>query len=161
MENSLTRCSRESSIAQTPSAESFNLKRAHKIGVDEPGQATVEFALVLPFLFLFSLSVVQVGSVANDQLALGHASRTAARALSLADVTDQNAEQIALNTVQNSVALDPVDVDIELNENTARVTLIYRRQINIPIIGNLFNALTLRATTTMPREIQTEIRGTS
>lgn len=137
------------------------MKRVHKIGVDEPGQATVEFALVLPFLFLFSLSVVQVGSVANDQLALGHASRTAARALSLADVTDQNAEQIALDTVQNSVALDPVDVDIELNENTARVTLIYRRQINIPIIGNLFNALTLRATTTMPREIQTEIRGTS
>ena len=137
------------------------MKRAHKIGVDEPGQATVEFALVLPFLFLFSLSVVLVGSVANDQLALGHASRTAARALSLADVTDQNAEQIALDTVQNSVALDPVDVDIELNENTARVTLIYRRQINIPIIGNLFNALTLRATTTMPREIQTEIRGTS
>lgn len=137
------------------------MKRAHKIGVDEPGQATVEFALVLPFLFLFSLSVVQVGSVANDQLALGHASRTAARALSLADVTDQNAEQIALDTVQNSVTLDPVDVDIELNENTARVTLIYRRQINIPIIGNLFNALTLRATTTMPREIQTEIRGTS
>lgn len=137
------------------------MKRAHKIGIDEPGQATVEFALVLPFLFLFSLSVVQVGSVANDQLALGHASRTAARALSLADVTDQNAEQIALDTVQNSVTLDPVDVDIELNENTARVTLIYRRQINIPIIGNLFNALTLRATTTMPREIQTEIRGTS
>lgn len=137
------------------------MKRAHKIGVDEPGQATVEFALVLPLLFLFSLSVVQVGSVANDQLALGHASRTAARALSLADVTDQNAEQIALDTVQNSVTLDPVDVDIELNENTARVTLIYRRQINIPIIGNLFNALTLRATTTMPREIQTEIRGTS
>ena len=137
------------------------MKRAHKIGVDEPGQATVEFALVLPFLFLFSLSVVQVGSVANDQLALGHASRTAARALSLADVTDQNAEQIALDTVQNSVTLDPVDVDIELNENTARGTLIYRRQINIPIIGNLFNALTLRATTTMPREIQTEIRGTS
>lgn len=137
------------------------MKRAHKIGIDEPGQATVEFALVLPFLFLFSLSVVLVGSVANDQLALGHASRTAARALSLADVTDQNAEQIALDTVQNSVALDPVDVDIELNENTARVTLIYRRQINIPIIGNLFNALTLRATTTMPREIQTEIRGTS
>ena len=143
------------------SVSSLNMKRAHKIGVDEPGQATVEFALVLPFLFLFSLSVVQVGSVANDQLALGHASRTAARALSLADVTDQNAEQIALDTVQNSVTLDPVDVDIELNENTARVTLIYRRQINIPIIGNLFNALTLRATTTMPREIQTEIRGTS
>ena len=148
-------------IAQTQSASSFNLKRVLKLGVDESGQATVEFALVLPFLFLFSLSVVQVGSVANDQLALGHASRTAARALSLGDVTDETANQIALNSVQNSVTLNPIDVDIKLDENTAKVTLSYRRHINIPIIGNLFNALTLQATTTMPREIQTENPGTS
>ncbi len=148
-------------IAQMPLANSSNLKRVRKLGIDESGQATVEFALVLPFLFLFSLSVVQVGSVANDQLALGHASRTAARAISLWDVTDESANQIALNSVQNSVMLNPIDVDIKLSENTAKVTLSYRRHINIPIIGNLFNALTLQATTTMPREVQTEKLGTS
>lgn len=132
------------------------MKRAHKIWVEEPGQATVEFALVLPFLFLFSLSVVQVGSVANDQLALGHAARTAARAISLGDITDETANQIALNSVQNSITLNPVDVNVELNETLAQVTLKYQRQINIPIIGKLFNNVTLQATTSMPRELTSE-----
>jgi Flp pilus assembly protein TadG len=137
------------------SVSGFNLKHSHKIKVAEPGQATVEFALVLPFLFLFSLSVVQIGSVANDQLALGHAARTAARAISLADVADENANQIALDSVQNSITLDPVDVSVELSETLAQVTLFYQRQINIPIIGNLFNNVTLQATTSMPRELAT------
>jgi Flp pilus assembly protein TadG len=137
------------------SVSSFNLKCSHKIKVDDPGQATVEFALVLPFLFLFSLSVVQIGSVANDQLALGHAARTAARAISLADVADENANQIALDSVQNSITLNPVDVSVELNETLAQVTLFYQRQINIPIIGNLFNNVTLQATNSMPRELAT------
>ena len=52
-----------------PSADRSDLKRVRKLATCESGQATVEFALVLPFLFLFSLSVVQVGSIANDQLA--------------------------------------------------------------------------------------------
>jgi len=138
------------------SVSSFKLKYSHKIRVAEPGQATVEFALVLPFLFLFSLSVVQIGSVANDQLALGHAARTAARAISLADVDDENANQIALDSVQNSITLNPVDVNIELSEILAQVTLSYQRQINIPIIGKLFNNVTLRATTSMPRELTNE-----
>jgi Flp pilus assembly protein TadG len=138
------------------SVSSFKLKCSHKIRVAEPGQATVEFALVLPFLFLFSLSVVQIGSVANDQLALGHAARTAARAISLADVDDENANQIALDSVQNSIMLNPVDVNIELSEILAQVTLSYQRQINIPIIGKLFNNVTLQATTSMPRELTNE-----
>ena len=138
------------------SGSSFNLKHTHKIGVDEPGQATVEFALVLPFLFLFSLSVVQIGSVANDQLALGHAARTAARAISLADVTNENANRIALDSVQNSITLNPIDINVELNEILAQVTLTYQRQINIPIIGKLFNNVTLQATTSMPRELPSE-----
>ncbi len=139
-----------------PSASSSNLKRVRKLATYESGQATVEFALVLPFLFLFSLSVVQVGSVANDQLALGHAARTAARAISLGDVSDENANQIALNSVQNSITLNPVDVDVELGETLAQVTLRYQRQINIPIIGKLFNNVTLQATSSMPRELTSE-----
>ena len=144
-----------------PSASSSNLKRVRKLATCESGQATVEFALVLPFLFLFSLSVVQVGSIANDQLALGHAARTAARAISLGDVSDENANQIALNSVQNSITLNPVDVNVELNETLAQVTLRYQRQINIPIIGRLFNNVTLQATTSMPRELTSEMPTSS
>ena len=120
----------------------------------ETGQATVEFALVLPFLFLFSLSVVQVGSIANDQLALGHAARSAARAISLGDVTDQSASQIAANAVDNTITLNNVRIDIELGDKFAQVALSYTRTINIPIIGRLINAVTLHSSATMPRESQ-------
>ena len=120
----------------------------------ETGQATVEFALVLPFLFLFSLSVVQVGSIANDQLALGHAARSAARAISLGDVTDQSVNQIAANAVDNTITLNNVRIDIELGDKFAQVALSYTRTINIPIIGRLINAVTLHSSATMPRESQ-------
>lgn len=120
----------------------------------ETGQATVEFALVLPFLFLFSLSVVQVGSIANDQLALGHAARSAARAISLGDVTDQSADQIAVNAVDNTTTLKNIRIDVELGGKFAQVALSYTRKINIPIIGRLINEVTLHSSATMPRESQ-------
>ena len=120
----------------------------------ETGQATVEFALVLPFLFLFSLSVVQLGSIANDQLALGHAARSAARAISLGDVTDQSANQIAANAVDDTITLSNVRIDIELGDKFAQVALSYTRTINIPIIGRLMNEVTLHSSATMPRESQ-------
>ncbi|MBJ7398470.1 MAG: hypothetical protein JHD29_06920 [Ilumatobacteraceae bacterium] len=109
---------------------------------------------MLPFLFLFSLSVVQVGSIANDQLALGHAARSAARAISLGDVTDQSANQIATNAVNNTITLNNVRIDIELGDKFAQVALSYTRKINIPIIGRLINEVTLHSSATMPRESQ-------
>ncbi len=94
------------------SARSFNLKQDLELLTAESGQATVEFALVLPFLFLFSMAIVQVGSVANDQLALGHAARTAARAISLGDITSENANQVAFSAVENSVTLENIDIQV-------------------------------------------------
>ena len=135
------------------SARSFNLKRDPNLCTAEPGQATVEFALVLPVWFLFSMAIVQVGSVANDQLALGHAARTAARAISLGDITSENANQVAVSAVANSITLENIDIEVELNETLARVTLNYQRQISLPIIGKLINDLTLHASVSMPREL--------
>ena len=135
------------------SARSFNLKQDLELLTAESGQATVEFALVLPFLFLFSMAIVQVGSVANDQLALGHAARTAARAISLGDITSENANQVAFSAVENSVTLENIDIQVELDKSLARVTLTYERQISLPIIGKLINELTLHASVSMPREL--------
>lgn len=109
---------------------------------------------MLPFLFLFSLSVVQVGSIANDQLALSHAARSAARAISLGDVTDQSADQIAVNAVDNTTTLKNIRIDVELGGKFAQVALSYTRKINIPIIGRLINEVTLHSSATMPRELQ-------
>lgn len=119
----------------------------------ENGQATVEFALTLPFLFLFSLCVVQVGSVANDQLVLNHAAQTAARAVSLADVTAESAQQTALTAINREVNLREIQIKVTLDQDSANVALHYDREINVPVIGKLFGEFSLRSSATMPREL--------
>jgi Flp pilus assembly protein TadG len=119
----------------------------------DSGQATVEFALTLPFLFLFSLCVVQVGSVANDQLVLNHAAQTAVRAISLADVTLESAKQVALKSVQSEINLREVKIEVDLDQDSANVKLLYDRKITVPVIGKFFGDFSLRSSATMPREL--------
>ena len=119
------------------------------------GASTVEFALTLPFLFLFSICVVQLGSVANDQLALNHAAQVAARAISLADIPDESAQQIAISTVEQTVNLNDVEVAVELDRDTAKVDLRFSREVAVPIIGRLFKRVELRASAVMPRQLAT------
>ena len=119
----------------------------------ENGQATVEFALTLPFLFLFSLCVVQVGSVANDQLVLNHAAQTAARAVSLANVTAKSAQQVASTAINREVNLREIQIKVVLDQDSANITLRYDRKINVPVIGKLFGDFSLRSSATMPREL--------
>jgi Flp pilus assembly protein TadG len=109
----------------------------------------------LPFLFLFSICVVQLGSVANDQLALNHAAQVAARAISLADIPDESAQQIAISTVEQTVNLNDVEVAVELDRDTAKVDLRFSREVAVPIIGKLFKRVQLRASAVMPRQLAT------
>jgi hypothetical protein len=109
----------------------------------------------LPFLFLFSICVVQLGSVANDQLALNHAAQVAARAISLADIPDKSAQQIAISTVEQTVNLNDVEVAVELDRDTAKVDLRFLREVAVPIIGRLFKRVELRASAVMPRQLAT------
>jgi Flp pilus assembly protein TadG len=109
----------------------------------------------LPFLFLFSICVVQLGSVANDQLALNHAAQVAARAISLADIPDESAQQIAISTVEQTVNLNDVEVAVELDRDTAKVDLRFSREVAVPIIGRLFKRVELRASAVMPRQLTT------
>jgi Flp pilus assembly protein TadG len=51
----------------------------------QKGQSIVEFALVLPFLLAFILSIVYFGFVFSDYLALNSLARTIARDAALAD----------------------------------------------------------------------------
>jgi Flp pilus assembly protein TadG len=109
----------------------------------------------LPFLFLFSICVVQLGSVANDQLALNHAAQVAARAISLADIPDESAQQIAISTIEQTVNLNDVEVAVELDRDTAKVDLRFSREVAVPIIGRLFKRVELRASAVMPRQLAT------
>jgi len=57
--------------------------RRHRGRDRERGQATVEFAFLLPLVILAVLAVIQVGLVVRDQLGVVHAAREAARAASV------------------------------------------------------------------------------
>lgn len=121
----------------------------------ETGQATVEFALTLPFMIIFSLCVVQIGSVANDQLALNHAARVAAREISLADVDDSRAQQVAIESIRREIDLEDLEVITQLSPKMVTVDLKFRRRVEVPLIGVVAPAIELNATATMPREPST------
>ena len=119
----------------------------------ESGQATLEFAMTLPFIILFSMCIVQLGGVANNQLALNHAARTAARAISLADITPDSAQQLAINTVEREINLKDIAVAANLSGDAAKVELNYSRRVEVPLIGVLLHEVNLHATATMPRQL--------
>ena len=98
---------------------------------------------------------MQLGSVANDQLALNHAAQVAARAISLADIPDESAQQIAISTVEQTVNLNNVEVAVELDSRIAKVDLRFSREVTVPIIGRLFKRVELRASAVMPRQLAT------
>ena len=98
---------------------------------------------------------MQLGSVANDQLALNHAAQVAARAISLADIPDESAQQIAISTIEQTVNLNDVEVAVELDRDTAKVDLRFSREVAVPIIGRLFKRVELRASAVMPRQLTT------
>lgn len=139
-----TQCCRESSIA--PKSLVTNK-------LADSGQATVEFALTLPFLVLFSLCVVQISSVANDQLVVNHAAQTAARAISLADITPETAQEVAIMTLEREITLQDVQIEATLDDESARVEVNYQRDLAMPVIGKLLGRVSLHATATMPRQV--------
>lgn len=84
-----------------------------------------------------------------------HAAQVAARAISLADIPDESAQQVAISTVEQTVNLNDVEVAVELDRNTAKVELRFSREVAVPIIGRLFKRVELRASAVMPRQLAT------
>ena len=99
--------------------------------------------------------MVQVGSIANDQLVLNHAAQTAARAVSLADVTPESAQQVALTAIEREINLREIRIEVDLDQALANVNLRYERKIAVPVIGQLFGDFSLQSSATMPRELVT------
>jgi hypothetical protein len=97
----------------------------------ERGQATVEFALVLPVLVFAAVAILQVALVVRDYVAVVHAAREAARAASV----DADASSAAHRVLPGArVALgprpdvgEPIAVDIEFTSVT-----------DLPLVGALF-----------------------
>jgi TadE-like protein len=116
---------------------------------DPSGQATVEAALVLPFVALLLLAVVQVGILVRAQVLVTHAAREAARAAAVDP--DRNA---AVDAAEHASSLDArrmrVDVEgrgVRGSHVTARVT--YDAPTDVPLIGALIGDIHLGGEATM------------
>jgi hypothetical protein len=111
----------------------------------ERGQATVEFAFVLPLIVLAALAVLQVGLLVRDQMGVVHAAREAARAASV-DRDPGAAVKAAHRTLPDAhvtVGARP-QVGGEIT-----VTVRFHSVTNLPLVGVLFPDPDLHASATM------------
>lgn len=100
----------------------------------EPGQATVEFALVLPLLVMAMLAVIQVGLLVRDHLVVMHAAREAVREASV-EPDPERAVAAARRTLPGAdvaVAARPA-----VGESIS-VDVSYRSVTDVPLVGRLF-----------------------
>ena len=107
----------------------------------ERGQATVEFALLLPVLVLALLAVLQVALVVRDHVALVHATREAARAASV-DPDPSAAVRAAHRTLPGSEV--HVGSRPEVG-GSITVEVTYTSHTDLPLVGALFPDPTLRS----------------
>ncbi|MFN8034572.1 MAG: TadE/TadG family type IV pilus assembly protein [Acidimicrobiia bacterium] len=108
---------------------------------EDRGQATVEFALLLPVVVLALLAVVQVGVVVRDEIAVVHAAREAARAASV-DRDPAAVVRAARRVVPGAqVVLGPRPAV----GGPITVEVSYRSRTDLPLVGVLFPDPTLRA----------------
>ena len=111
----------------------------------ERGQATVEFALVLPVLVLALLAVLQVALVVRDHVAVVHAAREAARAASV-DPDPGRAVRVAHATLPGA------DVHVGARPRVGEpiaVVVTYESHTDLPLVGPLFPDPTLRSRVVM------------
>lgn len=115
-------------------------------GRSASGQSTVEFALVLPLLLGLALFIVQIGLVVRDQIMVVNAAREGARTAAV----DQAAPSIRAAAV-DSGALDPARLSVAhaVVADQVTVTVTYRSETTVPIVGALIGDLTVRESVTM------------
>jgi Flp pilus assembly protein TadG len=106
---------------------------------DTRGSAAVEFALVLPILFVVLLGLVQVGVLAKDELLVQQAARIGARQAAISP--DGNTVRAA--AVAASGGLDESRLTVDVSGGSAQgepvsVAVTYDAPIAVPFLEWLF-----------------------
>ncbi len=120
----------------------------------ERGAATVEFALVLPVVFLVRMAVVQVVAIGRDRLLLAQAARAGAREASVQESTDAVLEAARAAAPE----LDPARLRVEVSRAGERglpvtVSIEYGVSVAGALAGWLLpTSVTLRASVTARQE---------
>lgn len=113
------------------------------------GQAAVETALVLPLILAVALVLVQVGLLVRDHVLVVHAAREAARAAAVDPTTE-----VARAAAVSATGLDASRLQVETAGSRTtggliRVTVAYRPEPAVPIVGRLFPSVTIQETLTV------------
>jgi len=116
--------------------------------VNDRGQATVEFALVLPLVAVLALGLLQVTVVVRDQLTLGLAAREGARAAAVA----HDAPAAARAAVDRVVPSGTADVHTAVTHSAVTVEVRSTVSIALPLVGMLIGRRELAASATMALE---------
>lgn len=113
------------------------------------GQATVEFALVMPVVVLVALAIVQVALVGRHRLLIIHAAREGARAAAVGESNTRVRADVA-----EASGLDPARLRVEVRRQakTVTVTVRYRSPTDLPMVGALIDEVELSATAHMRQE---------
>ncbi len=106
-------------------------------GRRDEGQATVELALVLPFLVLMVLAAVQFGLVVRDRIELAHVARVAVRAA----VEDPTSGAVTA-AARRAADLDPSRLHVAVSGgrstgDTVTVVVRYTSVTDVPVVGAL------------------------
>jgi hypothetical protein len=112
---------------------------------DERGQATVEFALVLPLVFGLMLLLAQIALVGRDELLVVHAARDAVRAATLtgdASEVARSAQRTLPGSVVRIVRRGGVGEAVE-------VQVSYVSRTSLPLIGTLLPDIIVRGASVM------------
>lgn len=110
------------------------------------GQATVEFALLLPVAVVALLVIAQIGLVARARGMLTHATREGARVAAVggsdAEVTDAVIDASSFNRARLSVSV--------LRESSVvTVLVVYVMQTNVSVVGALIGDPKMSSIATM------------
>lgn len=111
---------------------------------DDEGQATVEFALVLPLVVMVLALLVHLASISAAQLHIVEQTRVATRAASLAE--DPRAAATA--AVQEA----EFSVEVWFDDEIVTVSVSRILRTEVPIIARFLPAVEVRSSLTMARE---------
>jgi Flp pilus assembly protein TadG len=117
-------------------------------GRSPSGQATVELVLVLPVIVMALLLVLQVALVARSQVLVVDAAREGARAAAV-DGSAAAAEAAASGTPGLVAARLAVEADVGGPGGDAVVTVRYRHETDVPLVGPLLGDPMLAARVVM------------
>lgn len=117
-------------------------------GRGDEGQATVEVALVLPFLVVLLLAMAQVGLIIRAQVMVIHAAREAARAVAVDSGADARSAALMAST------LDPGRTDVVVSGSLepgghVTVSVNYLVETRIPLANALVGDVELEGEATM------------